>query len=59
MRGFPDTQHDGLLQREGSRAGDDARVTLGALLEILLMIGNVGTAVVMYPILRRYSETSR
>src|SRR4051812_29479597 len=38
-------------------AGDDTRVTLGALLEILLMIGNVGTAVVMFPILRRYSET--
>ncbi len=33
-------------------AGDDGRVTLGALLEILLMIGNVGTAVVMFPILR-------
>jgi len=32
-------------------------VTLGALLEIFLMIGNVGTAVVMFPILRRYSET--
>jgi Domain of unknown function (DUF4386) len=38
-------------------AGDDTRVKLGALLEIFLMIGNVGTAVVMYPILRRYSET--
>jgi len=38
-------------------AGDDARVTLGALLEIFLMIRNVGTAVVMFPILRRYSET--
>jgi hypothetical protein len=25
-------------------AGDDTRVTLGALLEIFLMIGNVGTA---------------
>ena len=37
--------------------GDDSRVTLGALLEIFLMIGNVGTAVVMFPILRRYSET--
>jgi hypothetical protein len=36
--------------------GDDARIRLGALLEILLMIGNVGTAVVMFPILRRYSE---
>ena len=38
-------------------AGDDTRVKLGALLEIFLMIGNVGTAVVMFPILRRYSET--
>jgi hypothetical protein len=37
--------------------GDDARITFGALLEILLMIGNVGTAVVMFPILKRYSET--
>ena len=37
--------------------GDDSRVALGALLEIFLMIGNVGTAVVMFPILRRYSET--
>jgi hypothetical protein len=38
-------------------AGDDTRITTGAFLEILLMIGNVGTAVVMFPILRRYSET--
>jgi hypothetical protein len=38
-------------------AGDDNQIKLGALLEILLMIGNVGTAVVMFPILRRYSET--
>jgi hypothetical protein len=38
-------------------AGDDTRITLGAFLEFLLMIGNVGTAVVMFPILRRYSET--
>lgn len=37
--------------------GDDGRIQLGALLEILLMIGNVGTAVVMFPILRRYSES--
>lgn len=38
-------------------AGGDGRITLGALLEVFLMIGNVGTAVVMYPILKRYSET--
>ncbi|MFE5549786.1 DUF4386 domain-containing protein [Streptomyces sp. NPDC056534] len=38
-------------------AGADTRITLGALLEFFLMIGNVGTAVVMFPILRRYSET--
>ncbi len=38
-------------------AGDVGRVRLGALLEIFLMIGNIGTAVVMFPILRRQSET--
>jgi hypothetical protein len=38
-------------------SGDDTRITLGALLEIFLMIGNIGTAVVMFPILRRQSET--
>ena len=38
-------------------AGEDTRVTVGALLEVFLMIGNVGTAVVMFPILRRFSET--
>ncbi len=38
-------------------AGHDTRVTFGALLEILLMIGNVGTAVVMFPILRRQNES--
>jgi hypothetical protein len=38
-------------------SGSDTRIALGALLEIFLMIGNVGVAVVMFPILRRYSET--
>lgn len=38
-------------------AGHDTRVSLGALLEILLMVGNIGTAVVMFPILRRRSES--
>jgi hypothetical protein len=38
-------------------AGHDTRVSLGALLEIFLMIGNVGTAVVMFPILKRQNET--
>jgi len=37
-------------------SGEHGRIQLGALLEIFLMIGNVGTAVVMFPILRRYSE---
>ena len=39
--------------------GDDTRITLGAFLEFLLMIGNVGTAVVMFPILRRSSGRGR
>ena len=39
-------------------AGADAynRVALGALLEVLLILANVGTAVVLFPILKRQSE---
>jgi len=37
-------------------AGADARVALGALLEVLLIIANVGTAVVLFPILKRQNE---
>ena len=37
-------------------AGADARVASGALLEVLLIIANVGTAVVLFPILKRQSE---
>jgi hypothetical protein len=37
-------------------AGDDNRILLGALLELLLIIANIGTAVVLYPVLRRQSE---
>jgi hypothetical protein len=35
---------------------DDAGVALGALLEVLLIIANVGTAVVLFPILKRQNE---
>jgi hypothetical protein len=35
----------------------DGRIALGALCEILLVITNIGTAVVLFPIARRYSET--
>lgn len=38
----------------GSANGE---IALGALLEIGLVITNIGTAVVLYPIARRYSET--
>jgi hypothetical protein len=37
--------------------GKDAQIYLGAFLELLLIIANVGTAVVLYPIARRQSET--
>jgi Domain of unknown function (DUF4386) len=37
-------------------AGHDNQVMLGALLELLLIIANIGTAVVIFPILRRVSE---
>ena len=37
-------------------AGHDNRIILGALLELLLIIANIGTAVVIFPIVRRQSE---
>ena len=36
--------------------GKDSQIYLGALLELLLIIANVGTAVVLYPIVRRQNE---
>lgn len=36
--------------------GSDNRIFLGAFLELLLIIANVGTAVVLYPILKRQNE---
>lgn len=37
--------------------GADTRVQLGALCEIFLVITNIGTAIVLWPIVRRQSET--
>jgi hypothetical protein len=39
------------------RSGADTRVQLGALCEIFLAITNIGTAVVLWPIVKRQSET--
>jgi Domain of unknown function (DUF4386) len=36
--------------------GEDNQIYLGALLELLLIIANIGTAVVVFPILRRQNE---
>ena len=36
--------------------GKDNQIYLGAFLELLLIIANVGTAVVLYPIVRRQDE---
>ncbi|MDQ2968396.1 MAG: DUF4386 domain-containing protein [Actinomycetota bacterium] len=38
-------------------AGHDNRILLGAFLELLLIIASVGTAVVLFPVLRRQSES--
>src|SRR5215210_737764 len=35
----------------------DGEIALGALFEVLLVITNIGTAVVLFPIARRHSET--
>jgi hypothetical protein len=37
-------------------AGADDRIALGALLEMILIVANIGTAVVLFPILKRQSE---
>jgi hypothetical protein len=37
-------------------AGHDNQIFLGALLELLLIIANIGTAVVIFPIAKRQSE---
>ena len=37
-------------------AGADGGVALGALLEVLLIVANVGTAVALFPILKRQNE---
>lgn len=37
--------------------GSDARVAVGAFLEILLVISNIGTAVVLFPVIKRHSES--
>ncbi len=36
--------------------GKDSQIYLGAFLELLLIVANVGTAVVLYPIVRRQNE---
>ncbi|WP_196807559.1 DUF4386 domain-containing protein [Candidatus Solirubrobacter pratensis] len=38
-------------------SGADTRVLLGAFLELILIIANIGTAVVLFPILKRQNET--
>jgi hypothetical protein len=35
----------------------DTAIRVGALLEVLLVVANIGTAVVLYPVLRRYQPT--
>ena len=41
----------------GAGANAHSMVALGALLEVLLIVANIGTAVVMFPILKRQNET--
>jgi hypothetical protein len=36
--------------------GSDTRILIGVLLELLLIVANIGTAVVIFPIVRRQSE---
>ena len=38
-------------------AGADGRIAFGALLEMILIVANIGTAVVLFPILKRQNES--
>lgn len=38
-------------------AGQDTRIYFAAVLELILIVANIGTAVVLYPLLKRTSET--
>jgi uncharacterized protein DUF4386 len=37
-------------------SGSDSRIAFGALLEMILIVANIGSAVVLFPILKRQSE---
>jgi len=39
-------------------SGDEWKITVGAALELLLIAANIGTALVLYPVLRRQSEVA-
>lgn len=39
-------------------SGADTRILMGVLCEMVLVVANLGTAVVLYPVLRRYSEAA-
>lgn len=39
-------------------AGHDARVELGAFCEVILIIANIGTAVTLFPVLKRQNESA-
>jgi hypothetical protein len=51
--------YDPVLNDHGyiTGGGADTRVALGAVLELILIIANVGTAVVLFPVLKRQSES--
>ena len=38
-------------------AGADSRIALGALLEMIVIVANIGTAVMLFPILKRQNES--
>ena len=51
--------YDPLLNNENfilGAGGGDTRIFIGATLELLLIIANIGTAVVPYSLFRRYNE---
>jgi len=52
--------YDSVLNHSGymAGAGSNTSLLLGAFLELILIIANIGTAVVLFPILKRQSEAA-
>ena len=48
----------GRRRTTSSAAGDDTQVLWGAFFEVILIVANIGTAVALFPVLKRQTKAS-